>query len=95
MFAEFGPLYRALTVVGVPPTVADELEVWQVADVLGLARGEGDAGESELTGDALLRERVRRARAGQPQPTTRQAPVLDARLAGLARRGGQGAGDRA
>lgn len=53
--------------------------------MLGLARPDatGPDGEPELTGDDLLRERVRRAKAGLPPPTTRQGVSGDERFKGM------------
>lgn len=99
VFAEFGPLYRALATVGIGPVEADLLEPWQAAAALGLempgGAGEAATAEPELTGDALLRERVRRHRAGLPPPTTRQGPRLDPRLRSISALGGAGTGQAA
>lgn len=70
MLAACASLYRELIKAGIDPVRADEMELWQIASLMGPAdekSAPGAPGSAPPTqSDALLRERVRRQREGLP-----------------------------
>lgn len=73
VLAACASLYRELIKAGINPLQADEMELWQIASLLGIdaddpghpAAPAQQAASHQSASDALLRERVRRSREGQ------------------------------
>jgi hypothetical protein len=71
--AEFTPLYEAAASRGVAADALDRCLIWQVAAMLGVKPATAEApGGPRLSGEALIRARVRAARGQAP-------PVVPAR----------------
>lgn len=60
--AEVAPLYRALRERGVPDHIADDMELWQVADVLGLGADDNLNGATMAEDEFLRQARALQAR---------------------------------
>lgn len=69
---EIGPLYRVCAQMGFTPREVDEMELWEVATILGIEGGSAGGG---LSGDDLLAARVRAAKTGEAMPEA-APPVL-------------------
>lgn len=67
VFGEFAPLYDAASQRGFTPQAVDEMEIWQLASVLGLAR-EPDPTDRQAPQRDLIAERVAAARGEAPTP---------------------------
>lgn len=67
---ELADIYAQCAAIGLHKAAVDEMEFWEVAAELGLAREEPDKGPFDPTaGRDLVRERVQAAMKGRPPPT--------------------------
>lgn len=68
VWGEFAPIYRALAQLGIGPRDADDLELWEIAAVLGVDLDSGTVPLGQPDQRAILRARVEAAEHGTSAP---------------------------
>lgn len=75
MLGEFGPVLHAMAKLGIPASVVDDMELWQLAAMLGV---DIETDSAALPSDSdILAARVAAARGERPPPEPEPITWLD------------------